>query len=260
VEFYFRPRFDPGDGARHGLFSYGSCAGSQDDLMPQAYVEDGQLVLTMSYQGEQYEVAVAAAGMARDEWAHLAFTWELPVVSLSHPASPPALQQHQAALAMAAGIRKAQPTTYKQQQGEGYLRIYVNAELAAEAALGTSSSSRGCLKASEVLSTESYKVGSATYPPYLPYARYEAPSGDMVALSQSQVLGTKCKAYRVRNTQAFFGCAGSEAVSAEGDMDDILIVYGPGRTQYENVKRGSGAPQNWPLGQSYDAEPLRLSQ
>lgn len=257
VELYFRPRFDPTSGGLHGLFSYGSCSGSSEDLMPEAYVEDGRLVFGMSYQGTRYEVEVEASQLKQDQWTHLAFTWELPVESISHPATAEGLQAYQAALAMAAGLRKALPTTYKQQKGQGSLRIYLNAELAGEAPLGTSTSTRACLKAEEVLSTESYKVGNATYPPYMPYARYDQQLGDMVALSQNQVLGTKCKAYRVRNTLAHFGCARSDEVTAEGDMDDILIVYGPGRTDYANVS-STGEPINWPLGVEYDATPLRL--
>jgi hypothetical protein len=227
--------------------------------MPEAYVEDGRLVFAMSYQGSRYEASVDASSLSRDEWAHLSFTWELPVEAMSHPATAEGLQQYQAALAMAAGIRKPLPTTYKRQKGQGSLRIYVNAELAGEAPLGTSTSTRACLTAEEVLSTESYQVGDATYPPYMPYARYDVQLGDMVSLGQSQVLGTKCKAYRVRNTRAYFGCARSEEVTAEGDMDDIVIVYGLGRTSYANVESGSGAPRNWPLGVDYDATPLRLS-
>jgi hypothetical protein len=41
-------------------------------------------------------------------------------------------------------------------------------------------------------------------------------------------------------------------------MDDILIVYGPGRTDYANVGHGTGEPINWPLGVEYDATPLQL--
>ncbi|HZO12930.1 MAG TPA: hypothetical protein VFB62_06720, partial [Polyangiaceae bacterium] len=253
VEFYYRPRFDLASSGVRGLFSYGSCSGSSDDLMPEAYVEDGRLVFGMSYQGTRYEVEVEASQLARDKWAHLAFTWELPVEAITHPASAEGLQTYQAALAMAAGLRKPLPTTYKRQKGQGSLRIYVNAELAAEAPLGTSTSTRACRKASEVLSTESYQVGSATYPPYMPYARYDQQLGDMVALGQNQVIGSKCKAYRVRNTTANFGCARSEEISATGDMDDILIVYGPGRTDYANVGHGTGEPINWPLGVEYDA-------
>lgn len=259
VELYFRPRFDPASSGMRGLFSYGGCGGSDEDLMPQAYFEDGRLLFAMSYQDERYEAAADVGHLPRDEWAHLAFTWELPVESLGHPPSPAGLQQYQAALAMAAGLRKPLPTTYKRQKGEGWLRIYLNAKLVAEAPLGTASSVRECLKAAEVLSTEPYKVASATFPPYMPYARYDAQAGDTVALSPTQILGTKCKAYRVRNTLAYFGCARSNDVTAEGDMDDILVVYGPGRSAYDNVEAGTGKPANWPIGVTYDKTPLRLS-
>jgi hypothetical protein len=67
--------------------------------------------------------------------------------------------------------------------------------------------------------------------------------------------GTICKAYRIRNTQAFFGCAKSEGVTAQGDMDDIVLVWGPGRSTYDNVA-ASGAPKLWSIGASYTAEPF----
>ncbi len=271
VELYFRPRFEMNDGALHGLFSYGSCAGSEDDLMPEAYFDNGQLVFAMSYQGQSYTVSVAAddAGIGSEAWSHLAFTWELPVESMVRPHQTEAelaavapemaadLQKHQLALVLANGIRKPMPTTYKRQVGEGELRIYVNGELAAKAALGSQDSRRECLTAAEVVSTESYDVNGRSYPPHIPYARYDAQQGDIVAFSPQQVIGTKCKAYRVRNTQVFFGCAQSDGVNASGDMDDVLLVWGPGRTEYANVG-ADGSPVLWPIGAEYDAEPLVL--
>ena len=170
----------------------------------------------------------------------------------------PDLQKHQVALVLATGLGKPLATTYKRQEGQGAMRIFVNGEMVVEADLGTAESSRECLPAREVLAGERYEVNGVAFPPFVPYARYEPGSGDVVAFSPEQVLGTKCKAYRVRNEEVFFGCAGSEGVNADADMDDITLVWGPGRTDYEDIDHETGEPVTWPIGVDYDATPLRL--
>ena len=273
VELYHRPHFDVTGAGRHGIFSYGSCGGSDEDLMPQAFIQDGELVFTMNYQGETFTASVdaAQAGLEQDAWSHLSFTWELPVESLAvqHdspadlaqalPSMIPDLQKHEVALVLATGLTKPSPTSFKRQVGEGTMTIFVNGEPVVDAALGTADSRRECLSAAEVLSdSQQYQVNGEAYPQFIPYARYDAQTGDIVAFSPEQVLGTKCKAYRVRNTEAFFGCAGSEGTNADADMDDITLVWGPGRTEYQNVDHDTGAPTLWPLGVDYDSEPLVL--
>jgi hypothetical protein len=272
VELYLRPHYDPSAAGLHGVFSYGTCEGSDEELMPSAFVEDGKLVFEMTWQGERFAATVdaAQAGLAKDAWTHLAFTWELPVESLSVPhesaadlaaALPrmaPDLQKHKVALVLATGLQKPLATTYKRQKGVGSMRIFVNGEPVVEAELGTADSSRECLAARDVLTTERFDVNGVEFPAFVPYARYDGQSGDVVAFSPDQVLGTKCKAYRVRNEEAFFGCAQSEAVNADADMDDITLVWGPGRTDYEDIDHDTGEPVTWPIGVAYDDTPLKL--
>ncbi len=269
VELYYRPNFEMGSEGLRGIFSYGACEGTNEDLMPEAYMMDGELAFGMWYEGEPYIVSIdaASAGIETDTWSHLAFTWELPVESLTVPhesdadlaaALPgmiPDLEEHQVALALATGLTKPMPTTYKRQSGEGTMTIYVNGRAVAEASLGTPMSERRCLPAAEVLSRETYDVNGTEYDAFVPYAGYDPVGGDTVAFSASQVLGTKCKAYRVRNTEVFFGCAGDEATNADADMDDITLVWGPGRTRYSDVD-SSGQPSVWPVGVSYGPERL----
>jgi hypothetical protein len=240
--------------------------------MPAAFIEDGELVFEMRWQGERFAATVdaAQAGLARETWTHLAFTWELPVESLTPPHRSAAdlaaalprmaadLQEHQVALVLATGLTKPLATTYKRQQGMGTMRIFVNGEPVVEAELGTAESSRECLSARDVLTSERFDVNGVAFPPFGPYARYEPGTGDIVAFSPEQVLGTKCKAYRVRNEQVFFGCAQSQEINADADMDDIMLVWGPGRTEYEDIDHETGEPVTWPIGADYDDTPLRL--
>ncbi len=272
VELYLRPRFDVSARGMHGLFSYGSCSGSTDELMPQAFIADGDLVMQMAYQGAQFEARVSAAdaGLQDGQWTHLAFNWELPVESLTvqHdsasdlaaklPGMIDDLQTHKLALALATGLRSPLATTYKRQKGQGTMTIFANGEVVAEAALGTAESARQCLPAADVLSAETYQVNDTTYPEFNPYARYQRKNGDVVALAPGQPIGTRCKAYRVRNTNVFFGCAQSEGVNAEADMDDIMLVWGPGRTEFDNINHNTGKPSIWPIGVKYGAARLRL--
>lgn len=271
VEMYFRPQFGVSEAGLHGLFSYGSCQGSDDDLMPSARIEDGALVFEMTYQDELFraEVDAASAGLADGKWTHLAFTWELPVESLTVPhesagdlaAALPGmiadLTEHQVALVLATGLRKPSATSYKRQSGAGTMKIFVNGTPAAESVLGRADSARECLRAADVLSEHRYDVNGESYPAFGKYARYDVATGDIVAFSPQQVVGTKCKAYRVRNDNVFFGCSKSDTANAGGDMDDIVLVWGPGRESYDNVG-SDGAPALWPLGVDYDSQPLRI--
>ncbi|MBL4685056.1 MAG: hypothetical protein JKY37_10735 [Nannocystaceae bacterium] len=272
VELYLRPQFDPTEAGLHGVFSYGSCDTTDAELMPQARIEDGGLVMRMVYDGQAFEASVEAAsvGLAQGQWTHLAFNWELPVESLTvaHddaselaaalPGMLPDLSKHQVALVLATGLEKPLATTYKRQQGEGTMTIFVNGQAVVEAPLGDATSARECLAAADVLSGETYEVNGQTFPEFIPYARYDRTGGDVVAFSAEQVLGTKCKAYKVRNTTAFFGCAGSDAVNIDADFDDITLVWGPGRTEFSNIDHETGAPTTWPIGVTYGPERMRL--
>jgi hypothetical protein len=260
IELYFRPQFQPSDAGTHGLFSYGSCSGSANDLMPQAFIENGNLSFAMKYDGTDYvaTVPVGAASLAKGKWTHLAFTWQLPVVSIADTKSPTFAQDAQRygqALVLAAGLRKPLPTTYARQQGEGKLRIFANGKAVGEASLGTASSKRDCLPATEVVSARDYEVDGDTFPAFVPYARYGGNAQSDVVSMGGPALGTKCKAFKVRNEQAFFGCAKAQGVNAGGDMDDITLVWGPGRESYDNIDQSSGAPKTWPIGTSYNAAP-----
>jgi hypothetical protein len=271
VELQLRPHFDPADGQLHGIFSYGSCAGSDDELMPQAFFDGGQLVFTMTYQEQSFSASIDAAevGIGPEQWSHLAFTWELPVETLTArhdsaeelaaalPGMLPDLQQHQIALVLATGLTKPLATTYKRQVGEGTMSIFVNGELAVQQPLGTPESSRACLAAADVLRSGPYDVNGRTFPPFIPYARYDSAQGDIVAFSPTDILGTKCKAYRIRNAEVFFGCAEADAVNADADMDDITLIWGPGRTDYVDIDHDTGQPVTWPIGFAYGPEPLR---
>lgn len=278
VELYYRPTaYNPtAPGQDFGLFSYGQCsaAPSNDDLMPSAYVSaDGNLVFSMAYQGQTYEARTPAASakLAKGAWTHLAFTWELPVESLTKnaktdeelqaalPSMQADLQKYSAALIWANGLQKPLATTYNRQKGQGTLRIYANGRLAVEAPLGKADSARECLTMAQALPGQAYDTGNdGTYSPYLPYANVTpAASSDIVALNPQTQLGTRCKAYKVRNVPVVFGCAhGTAAVNAGGDMDELTLVYGKGREQYDNVG-ADGKPKNWSIGVSYGATPFK---
>ncbi len=174
------------------------------------------------------------------------------MASRESPSLSSDIDRYGRALILATGLRRALPTTFQRQEGQGTLRIYANGALVAEAPLGSPQSRRDCLARAAVLGGETYDVNGERYPAFSPYAHYESDAVSAGPLG----FGTMCKAYRVRNTKAVFGCAQSEGVNAEADMDDITLVWGPGRTRYENVDRRTGAPTIWPIGPSYDARPL----
>lgn len=275
VELYYRPTaYDPGaPGKNFGLFSYGACAANapSGELMPEAYVSDsGEIVFGMNWLGQRYEVKANARGkLKKDQYTHLAFTWELPVEALTTHAKTDAelgakapkmaadIQKHGAALVWASGLRKPLATTFSRQEGKGTLRIFANGKLAAEAALGTDDSRRDCLSMAEVLTDNGYETGNdGKYPAYLPYANVTRSSESDTVEVNGQPIGTRCKAYKVRNVPVVFGCARGAGVNAGGDMDELLLVYGKGRQSYDNIGEG-GKPKNWPIGVNYDATAFR---
>ncbi|MBS1983656.1 MAG: hypothetical protein JST16_05740 [Bdellovibrionales bacterium] len=267
VEFFYKPDFDPAGTGQHGLFSYGSCEGSNDDLMPRAYVDGGTLYFETNYQGALYQASLKLAGrsdFARGRWTHLSFAWELPTRSLAITGTGKtddeikaavkdrdvqlALENGSIALAVASGLMKAPPTSYRVQQGQGRLRIYVNGRMQASGVLGKADSHRECLKLKTVLNSGNYELGNGTsYPDFNPYSGYLESSNDEVNVpSAGGDLGSLCKGYRIRNTQVFMGCARKAGVTAQGDMDDIWVVFGPGREQFFNVTP-DGRARTWPI-------------
>ena len=276
IEMYFQPKFDPAGQGTHGLFSYGSCSISDGELTPTAYFEDGKLIFSANYAGKPYKVEVDMArrrSILKDKWAHLSFTWDLPTVPLTAPNETaaqlaagkdkvvPHVATYGKAIIVANGLRRASATTFKEQKGQGFLRIYMNGSKLAEAPLGDAGSARECLSAAEVLNDVSYEPkAGVTYPPHLPYANYTKAQGDIVALDQNTILGKKCKAFKIRNEKVFFGCGKGtgEVANAEGYMDDIAIIFGPGRKAYGNV--GKGAPIKWNMGPGvdYNATPFTV--
>lgn len=240
VEFYFQPDYGTTDAGHHGLFSYGGCSKSNDDLMPQAFYEDGRVVFAMNWQGMPFSVAIDAnqAGLASGRWSHLAFVWQLPVERL--PATEAAALGP--AVALASALAKAPPSSFLRQKGQGTMAIYVNGRKVGESPLGGAASTRGCLRHDQVIAGGPYDVNGTQFPTYNPYSNYR---DDAV-----QGLGTPstlCKAYRIRNTEVDFGCAGGttgNSVTAAGAMDNILLVAGDGRTEYPDVS-SSGQPQAW---------------
>ncbi len=250
IEMYYRPNYDPAANTEtRGLFSYGSCDTATGDLMPEAYLDDGLIIFAMTYQGQRYAASVDASSLQAEEWAHLAFSWELPVVSLTHEQpSAAALQKHGLAFGIAQGLMRPLRTTYRRQMGIGSMKIHVNGQEVVSAPLGTVDSQRECLSVEDVLVGGRYEVNGSTFEPYLPYAGYTIAGANVASIQPSQALGTVCKPYRIPNQQVFFGCAQSDGVSnADGDMDEVIIVWGPGRSSFDNVGE-DGQKQDWPVG------------
>jgi hypothetical protein len=213
-------------------------------------------VFSMSYGGQRYSASapLSATKLKKGAWTHLAFGWDLPVVSIADPSRPDFqanVAKYGPALVLAAGLTKPSPSTFQRQQGQGKLMIYANGKLVASSPLGSAASQRDCLASGDVVGTRQYDADGEAYPPFSPYASYDnSPVSNGVEMG----LGTLCKAYRVRNEQAFFGCAqSSSGVNADADMDDITLIWGPGRTKFDDVGEG-GAPKLWPIGSSYGSK------
>jgi hypothetical protein len=122
------------------------------------------------------------------------------------------------------------------------MAIYVNGSKVGESPLGSATSSRDCLPFAQVIAGGPYDVNGTQFPTYNPYSGY---SGD--AVQNLGMPATLCKAYRIRNTEVEFGCAGGTAddsVTAAGAMDNILLVVGDGRSEYPDVS-SNGEPQAW---------------
>jgi hypothetical protein len=50
-----------------------------------------------------------------------------------------------------------------------------------------------------------------------------------------------------------FGCALKDAVTAEGDMDVVRIVFGEGRTEFGDVT-SDGKLKAWDVGKDYSSK------
>lgn len=263
VEMYYKPNGDPSSGERV-LFSYGACDASNQDLMPRATLSNGKLELAVRYGDKEYKASVdaAEAGLAAGKYSHLSFAWDMPTATFAVPHTSNAdLQSKKArvqphitkfgkSVILATGLQRPGPTTFREQRGVGKLTIHVNGKVKAEAALGNSASKRDCLMSAQVLNDVNYPVGNGTtYPPHLPYANYVKGQGDVVTLGPGMELGTKCKAFKIRNTQVYVGC------SADGMMDNVALIFGPGRTAFDDVS-DDGQPKRWSMGVDYGMEPF----
>ncbi len=247
VEFSWKPKFEVASTGVRGLFSYGSCSGDPSDLMPQAYVKNGALVLEIKYQGLSYVTQVDPqtlnSKVRQGEWAHVAFGWNLPTVSLAdefnqnNQARAQLANQYGSGIIFAASMMKAPRTSMVEQRGQGSLKIWINGEVVAESVLGQNNSQRDCLTQAEVVSPQSFSLLDGVYPAYNPYLNY---TSDQVPNVPN---GKLCKGYKVRNSPVHFGCAkDSRAASL---MDNVRIVFGAPRSSYPEIAPSGGLPKSW---------------
>ncbi|MEZ4815234.1 MAG: hypothetical protein R3A80_08540 [Bdellovibrionota bacterium] len=259
VEFSWKPKFDLASNQLHGLFSYASCEGSNEDLMPQAYVKNGELVFETRYQGRNYQAFVDAATLSskvrKGEWAHLSFGWELPTQSLADifndlPTNDPQrmgmIQKYRDGIFFAAGLMRAPRTSMRKQQSTvmnpGKLSIWVNGEKLSEAPLGEFNAERNCLSKEEVISSQQFELFDGVFPAYNPFTGYFS---DAITLSNGAAIGKTCKAYKIRNNPVYFGCAKSSTTNAASLMDNVRIVFGSPRTSFPEISPAGGLPKTW---------------
>jgi hypothetical protein len=174
-------------------------------------------------------------------------------------------------LVLASALVAPSRTTYRWQRGEGVMRIHVNGFVVAEAKLGDKNSFRECLPAQEAVNNEKYPIGGDSdkfLEPYNPYSdfprsekgnviNFDIPAdaaktmgsggaGEKLPDGRSRItFGKRCKGYKVRNLPVYFGCARVPAVTAEGAFDDVSLIFGPGRRNFENVDRSTGMAKSW---------------
>jgi len=258
VEFSWKPKFDLNSSEERGLFSYESCEGSSEDLMPQAYVKNSELVFETRYQGRLYQAHVDAATLQAkvktNEWTHVSFGWELPTVSLAEtfnslPANDPSkielAHEYQDGIYIAAGLLRTPRTSMRKQQSKegkaGTLSIRINGEKVSQAPLGENNSERDCLSFSEVVSPNTFSLLDGFFPAYNPFTGYV---GDSIALAGTPT-GKTCKAYKIRNTPVHFGCAKSSFVNAASLMDNVRIIFGSPRSSFPELSSAGGLPKAW---------------
>lgn len=259
VEFSWQPKFDLSSNETHGLFSYSSCEGSSEDLMPQAYVANGEIVFETRYQGKNYQVTVDSetlrSKVQSNQWAHLSFGWELPTHSLADtfnslpegdPAKMDLINKYSDGIFFAAGLLRAPRSSMRQQLSQegasGKLTVRINGEKVSEAPLGESNSERDCLGFEDVISGNEIQVLDGIFPAYNPFTGY---FGDLMTLTNGAVLGKICKAYKVRNSPVYFGCAKSTQVNAAALMDNVRIIFGAPRSSFPELRPEGGLPKKW---------------
>jgi hypothetical protein len=277
VEFWYRPSTD--NKSKKSLFTYAKCGAKPGELMPRAFIDGKTLVFENYYRDDpsgsvkKYEAKVdlanstIASSFAKGKWVHFAFSWNLPI----HPLKPttdvndvneimenkamhdkkggtPAFAASNPLLAFTAGLKNTQPSSFLYQKGMGKLQIHVNGKQVATADFGTDNSARECLFAKDVVSKVNYFAG---YPPYIPYNNYSADT-ETAALNP-QISGQLCKAFKVPNIPVTFGCALKDAVTAEGDMDIVRIVFGEGRSEFGDVSP-DGKVKAWDVGRDYSSK------
>ena len=277
VEFWYRPSTD--NKTKKSLFTYAKCGATPGELMPRAFIDGKTLVFENYYRDspssavKKYEAKVDLAGsriasqFAKGKWVHFSFSWELPVRPLKptpdvndvtdimenkamhdKKGGTPVFLAGNPLLAFSAGLKNTQPSSFLYQKGVGKLKIFVNGKEAATADFGSANSARECLFAKDVVSKVDYFAG---YPPYIPYNNYNAATE--TATLNAQISGQLCKAYKVPNNPVTFGCGLKAAVSAEGDMDLVRIVFGEGRTEFGDVST-DGKVKAWDVGKDYSSK------
>jgi hypothetical protein len=277
VEFWYRPSTN--NKGKKSLFSYAKCGATPGELMPRAFIDGKTLVFENYYRDDpnapvkKYEAKIDLAGsriagsFEKGKWVHFAFSWELPVRPLKPTTDPnqvdeimenkalhdkkggtPVFAASNPLLAFSAGLKNTQPSSFLYQKGMGKLKIFVNGKEAATADFGSANSARECLFAKDVVSKVDYFAG---YPPYIPYNNYNAAT-ETAALN-AQISGQLCKAFKVPNNPVTFGCALKDAVTAEGDMDVVRIVFGEGRTEFGDVT-SDGKLKAWDVGKDYSSK------
>jgi hypothetical protein len=266
VEFSWQPKFALGDGRVHGLFSYGSCAGVKDELMPRAYVdEQGNIVFEMGYKGnarkaKAFSVTVPkekllAAKVGKDKWAHLSFNWELPTIQFSRNASASEQRDYGDAIAVSNGLLKDLRNTMRRQDGQGTMSVVINGKFKdrVEAPLGAADASRDCLKSTDVLQNPNgFDILAGHFEEHNPYQSYERDLDNADVAKKDPInfgtgiAGHICKAFKIRNVPVFFGCAKSGGTNANANalMDNVRVIFGEPRQSFREVNE-DGSIQSW---------------
>lgn len=262
VELSWQPKFDLSTVGTHGIFSYGTCEGSAEELMPRAYVQktensEAELVFEIRHQEKSnssqqlYQLKVKesellALGVAKDKWTQLSFGWELPTQLLTTKnATEAEKEKYGDALKLSAGLWKGLRNSMRKQAGKGSLVLWVNGKKF-EAPLGSINSSRECLTSIDVLKDQGFTNFNGDFEEniqgYNPYRNFNEAVGPINF--GTGTLGETCKAFKIRNAPVFFGCAKNNTTNATAYMDNIRVIFGPARVSYPEVTT-DGSLKSW---------------
>src|SRR5207253_2495936 len=133
----------------HGLFSYGSCQGSNDELMPQAYVQNGELVAEIKYQGKPYRAVVDQRTLTtkaeNGKWAHISVGWDIKTKPFAELSDKAGLKTtYGDGYFYAVGLLKPPRTSMRKQLGIGTLKIWVNGHEEVSTDIGDETTHRDC--------------------------------------------------------------------------------------------------------------------